>query len=90
MVERQAVVAIVKHWSDEKYLCLRWKSNDWTVSSSAASEEEKTRADRSKRDNEETGYKNRASVRDLASPTHSQFYHEVSIRTACALHALYL
>ena len=27
--ERDAVVCVVKHWSEDKFLCLRWKSNDW-------------------------------------------------------------
>src|SRR3989338_6747358 len=27
--ERSAIVAVVKHWSEDKYLCLKWKKTDW-------------------------------------------------------------
>jgi leucyl-tRNA synthetase len=78
MVERHAVVAIVKHWQEDKYLCLRWKANDWAGFVIGGIEEGEEPAVTGAREiTEETGYKNPRFVRDLASPTHSQFYHEV-------------
>ncbi|MDB5195240.1 MAG: leucyl-tRNA synthetase [Parcubacteria group bacterium] len=78
MVERQAVVAIVKHWGEDKYLCLRWKSNDWTGFVIGGIEEgEEPSVTGAREITEETGYKNPRFVRDMGVPTHSQFYHEV-------------
>ena len=78
LVERQAVVCIVKHWEEDKYLCLRWKANDWTGFVIGGIEEgEEPSVTGAREITEETGYTSVKFVRDLGATTHSQFYHEV-------------
>lgn len=76
--ERNAVVAIIKHWSEDKYLGLRWKKNGWqgfVVGGIENGENAQTAGLREIK--EETGYQNIEYVRDLGGIVHSQFYHMV-------------
>jgi leucyl-tRNA synthetase len=78
LVERRAVVAVVKHPTEEKYLALAWKKNDWqgfVVGGIDGDEEISETALREVR--EETGYKNARFVRAIGGKVHSQFFHQV-------------
>jgi leucyl-tRNA synthetase len=78
LVERRAAVCVVKHWNEDKYLCLKWKQNDWQgfvvggIDGNESAEEAGAREIR-----EETGYQNPKFIRKLGGVIHSQFYHEI-------------
>ncbi len=75
--ERNAAVAIVKHWSEDKYLCSFWKKNDWkgfVIGGVEAGEEAGTAAVREVA--EETGYTSAKFVREVGK-VRSRFYHAV-------------
>ncbi len=77
-VERQAIVCIVKHWNEDKYLCLKWKKNDWQGFVVGGIEDgEKSEISGAREITEETGYKNPKFVKKLGGTIHSQFYHEI-------------
>ena len=74
--KRTAVVCIVKHWSEDKYLCLDWKQTFWHGFVVGGVEEGEDMVETGKREiAEETGYKNVKFVKKLGSMIHSQFYH---------------
>ena len=78
VIERNAIVAIVKHSTENKYLGLKWKKNDWqgfVVGGIEANED--LMAAGAREVQEETGYKNLKFVSSFESKVHSQFYHEV-------------
>jgi leucyl-tRNA synthetase len=77
-VERRAAVCVIKHWSEDKYLCLRWKKNGWqgfVIGGIEVGEEPSTAGAREI--TEETGYKNVKFLRSLGGIVHSQFFHQV-------------
>ncbi|MDO8240402.1 MAG: class I tRNA ligase family protein [Candidatus Moranbacteria bacterium] len=74
-VERDAILAIVKHWEKDEYLCLQWKKVDWRTFITGGPEggqsfEEAARTEIL----EETGYKNLKLIKELPM-VHSRFYH---------------
>jgi leucyl-tRNA synthetase len=76
--ERDAVIAIIKHWSEDKYLCLEWKKTLWkgfVVGGIEAGEDAKAAAIREIQ--EETGYQNAEFVEELGGVIHDKFYHPV-------------
>lgn len=74
-VERYAIVAIVKHATEDKYLGLKWKTVDWDTLITGGIEEGQTAEEAARAEiQEETGYKNMKLIRTL-TPFHSQFYH---------------
>jgi leucyl-tRNA synthetase len=74
LVERNAVVCVVKHWSEEKYLCLKWKKVDWKGFVIGGIEAGETPEDASKREiSEETGYLHARFIKTLGK-VESQFY----------------
>ncbi|MFO0971349.1 MAG: class I tRNA ligase family protein [Candidatus Saccharimonadales bacterium] len=74
-VERQAITAIVKHWSEEKYLGLKWKKVDWDTFITGGVEEGQTPEEAAAREiKEETGYLHAKLVKRLSN-THAQFFH---------------
>lgn len=74
-VERNAIAAIVKHWSEEKYIVLKWKKIAWYTFLTGGIEEGQS-AEEALRSEllEETGYKNFRIARKLPS-FHSMFFH---------------
>jgi leucyl-tRNA synthetase len=78
MVERNVIAAIVKHWEEDKYLCLKWKKNDWIGFVTGGVEDGEDPVAAGVREIiEETGYKNPTFIRKIGGTTHSQFYHEI-------------
>ncbi len=74
-VERNAITALVKHWSEEKYLVLDWKKVAWTTMITGGIEEGQTAVEAAVAEiREETGYLNPTFIRELGM-SHSQFYH---------------
>ena len=75
-IERKAVVCVIKHWSEDKYLCLKWKKNDWQgfVVGGIDGNEEPS-ASGTREIHEETGYKNAKFIKSFGR-LHSKFYHE--------------
>ena len=77
-VERNAVVCVVKHWSEDKYLCLSWKANDWKGFVVGGIEGNEDPIESGMREiREETGYKNLVLEKKLGGIIHSQFYHMI-------------
>ena len=77
LIERDAVVCVVKHWRDDSYLCLKWKKNDWQGFVVGGKEKNENIAKSGAREiQEETGYKNTRFIRKITN-IHSQFYHEI-------------
>jgi len=74
-IERDAIMAIVKHWKDDKYIGLRWKKVDWETIVTGGVEEEQTPEKAAIEEiREETGYLNPKLVKELP-PAHSKFFH---------------
>ncbi|MDO8481574.1 MAG: class I tRNA ligase family protein [bacterium] len=74
--ERNAVEVILKHWSEDKYLCLQLKKRDLrTFISGKVEEGEDLQTAALREIREETGYKNPRFVRHLGGKIHVQFFH---------------
>ncbi len=74
-IERDAIIAIVKHWSEDKYLILKWKKVNWTTFITGGIEESQTAEEAARREVlEETGYKNLKLIKELGI-SHSKFFH---------------
>ncbi len=73
--ERDAIIAIVKHWSEEKYMALKWKKVAWGTFLTGGVEKGQTAEEAAKAEiKEETGYLNPALVKDFGI-IHGKFYH---------------
>jgi leucyl-tRNA synthetase len=76
-VEREATICIVKHWSEDKYLCSKWKTNDWkgfVIGGIEPGEDEGVAAVREL--GEETGYIDAKYIKTLGK-FHSKFWHDI-------------
>ncbi len=74
-VERDAISAIVKHWTEDKYLVLKWKKANWfTFVTGGVEQGEDPKQSAIREIQEETGYLNFRLIRELPR-SHSQFYH---------------
>ncbi len=74
-VERQAITAIVKHWSEDKYIGLKWKKVDWDTFITGGVEAGQTPEQAAKAEIiEETGYLNPKLVQTFGME-HSRFFH---------------
>jgi leucyl-tRNA synthetase len=76
--KRHAAVAIIKHWSEDKYLSLKWKKTDWRGFVIGGIEAGESAADAAAREIvEETGYTSATFVKNIEGVVHAQFYHAV-------------
>ena len=76
--ERETAVCIVKHWAEDKYLCLQWKKTDWRGFIVGGIEEGEDVAATGLREiREETGYTSAKFVRAIDGVVHSQFFQPV-------------
>ncbi len=76
-VERNVTMCLVKHWSDDKFLCSKWKTNDWQGFITGGIEEGEDIATTSVREvEEETGYTGAKFIKTLGT-VHSLFYQDV-------------
>ncbi len=76
-VERDAIVCVIKHWSEDKYLILDWKKSFWKGFLSGGIKSGEELKDTARREiKEETGYKNIRFVKSLPK-LHSKFYQPV-------------
>lgn len=77
-VERNAVVCVVKHWSEEKYLISLYKASGWRGFVIGGIEDgEKPEEAGAREVTEETGYKNVRFMKSLGGVVNAQFYHAV-------------
>ncbi len=73
--EREAASVIIKHWSENKYLCLKWKKANWGTFLSGGREQGENPEDVARREiKEETGYVNIKFFKTQGR-SHSKFYH---------------
>jgi leucyl-tRNA synthetase len=73
--KRKAVVALVKHWSEKKYLGLQWKKLEWRTLVTGGIEGDESVEETVKRELlEETGYDHVKSVTVFSQPAVSYFW----------------
>ena len=74
-VERDGIVALVKHWSEDKYLGLKWKDVSWGTWITGGIERGQSAEAAARAEIlEEVGYENLKFIRHLGK-FHSKFYH---------------
>jgi len=74
-VERKAIAVIVKHWSEDKYIGLKWKKVAWqTVITGGVEKGQTSEIAAAAEILEETGYKNIKSIKKIGR-VHSKFFH---------------
>jgi leucyl-tRNA synthetase len=72
---RDAIIAVVKHWSEEKYIALKWKKVAWGTFITGGIEGNQTAEEAAKMEiREETGYLNPKLIADFGI-LHGKFYH---------------
>lgn len=73
--DNSAIIGIVKHWSEEKYLALRWKEVAWGTFLTGGIEAGMTAEETVRKElKEETGYVDIRSVAQMGT-VHSRFFH---------------
>lgn len=74
-VERDAIIAIVEHWSEDKFIGLKWKQVAWQSPITGGIEEGQTAVEAAINETlEETGYTHPELVSDLGM-IHANFFH---------------
>ncbi len=72
---REAIIAIVKHWSEDKYIALKWKKVAWGTFITGGIEEGQTPEQAGVMEiKEETGYLHPKFIKDYGV-VHGKFYH---------------
>jgi leucyl-tRNA synthetase len=72
---REAIIAIVKHWAEEKYIALKWKEVAWGTFITGGIEEGQTPETAAKAElAEEVGYTDAKFIKDFGV-VHGKFYH---------------
>jgi leucyl-tRNA synthetase len=72
---REAIIAIVKHWSEEKYIALKWKQVAWCTFITGGIESGQTPEEAAKMEIEqETGYLSAKFIKNFGI-VHGKFYH---------------
>ncbi|OGY94734.1 MAG: leucine--tRNA ligase [Candidatus Komeilibacteria bacterium RIFOXYC1_FULL_37_11] len=78
IVERNAVVCIIKHHQEDKYLCLDWKQIPVSTFVTGGIEDGEDLIEAAKREiAEETGYTNARFIKKLGGLVHGQFYQAI-------------
>ena len=73
--ERDAIIAIVKHWSEDKYIGLKWKEVAWGTFVTGGIEKGQTAEEAARMEiREETGYLNLKLISQFGT-VHGKFYH---------------
>jgi len=76
--ERDAIVAVIKHWSEKKYLGVRWKKTNWQAFVVGGIEQGELPQHAGVREiAEETGYIHAEPVAELGGKVHAQFYQSL-------------
>ncbi len=91
-IKRATIHALIKHPSENKYLCLKWKQFNWNTFIVGGVEEGEDMIEAAKREiYEETGYKNITFIKKLAQPVESHYFaaHKDENRTAIATPLLF-
>ena len=73
LVKRDTVVVIVKHWSEEKYIGLKWKTQNWKTFVIGGTDGEDIATAAVREVIEETGYQSPRFISKLGH-AHSQFF----------------
>lgn len=76
-VERNALMVIVKHWKEDKYIGLKWKKGSWQTIITGGAEGDQTAVEGAIAEiREETGYQNPKFIRSVGS-VDANFYHNI-------------
>jgi leucyl-tRNA synthetase len=74
-VRRKTVVAIIKHWSEDKYYCLHWEKYNWKTFIIGGIEENESARDAAIRETkEESGYQDIKNLVKIGGEVHSNFF----------------
>ncbi|MGV8140936.1 MAG: class I tRNA ligase family protein [Candidatus Woesearchaeota archaeon] len=74
-IHRDSVYGIVKHWKEDKYLCLDWKKFNWKSFIIGGVEKDETPEDAILREvKEETGYQDIKSIKRVSIEVFSKFF----------------
>ncbi len=74
-VQRKTAYIFLKHWSEDKYLCLDWSKFGWHSGIIGGVEEGESYQEAAEREiKEETGYQNFKFVKDLGGELHNNFF----------------
>ena len=89
-IERQSVNVIVKHWKENKYLCLQWKKVDWRTFVTGGIETGQTPEEAARMEvQEETGYTDLKFIKEVGRLC-SKFYHNPKqINRSAHFHTMY-
>jgi leucyl-tRNA synthetase len=72
--ERKVIVAVVKHWEEDKYLCLDWGEFGWKSFVIGGIEKGETGEEAALREaQEETGYQNLKFIKQIGGEVHANF-----------------
>jgi leucyl-tRNA synthetase len=72
---REAIIAIVKHWAEDKYIALKWKQVAWGTFVTGGIEEGQTPEEAARSEIEqETGFTDAKCIKDFGV-VHGKFYH---------------